>query len=141
MSTPIESGKINPAQVAAMIAEIDGVNQIVAGYEEDLAAYLFDPVNNTLPDFLVDNMNIDELTNMAKSFKDAAVDLTYGTISNVIYKAMSAVREAGTRSMTKAMFYDKAIADSATMRTETLGESGLEISRLRKMSVEQTEGI
>jgi hypothetical protein len=141
MAEPIETAKWDTAQIVEMMGEIDGVYDTLATYNEALAAYVFDPVNNPLPDFAWDTVSIDQLLSVAQATKEAAVDLTSGAITSIVYKAESVAREVGTRLNTKAMLYDKAVSDAGIASREGYGEAGRTVSNLRGTSTEQIEGL
>jgi hypothetical protein len=130
-----------PLPLPAMIQEMETIYSTQATYDELMAAYIFDPVTNTMPSFNTETLGVDQLLETARSNKDSAVDLTSGSINQAIYRSAAMVREVSSRAMTKAMLYDKGAADAATAALENRGSSGKSVSQLRSTAPEQSEGI
>jgi hypothetical protein len=123
-----------------MITEIQGNHEALATYAEALAAHLFNPTGNPLPNFTGAGLNIDRLLENAQTNKDAFVDQVSGSVTSTIYKVAGVMRELGTRQQTKSLIYDRAIADLSTAAAEERAAAGFRISELRSKTLEQSEG-
>lgn len=130
-----------PVVLPQLISEVETVYKTLSDYSEALAAYVFSPSLNPLPELDVADLKIDELLALAQQSKDSAVDITAGAITRTIYKAVGTIREVDARSYTKAMIYDKAISQLTDSSEDLRGQSGKTVSELRSTTPNQSEGI
>lgn len=137
-----QSNQNAPNITEQVITEIETVHKAMADYDAAMSAYVFDPINNTIPSVttVLTALVIDQTLTKAQTEKDAAIDFSSGALTNVVYKIGSLSREAGVRYQRKSQLYAKAIDERSTASSDKIGDSAETVSYFRSTVPEQTDG-